>query len=459
MTANQLAFDQKQNKKNHDVRLGGLQMSYRLLPLSALLVNRLNDRHGELENETAAIAWLFNNREQHMKNLAKDIVETGEIYEPPLVSPDGEEFIVFDGNRRITCLKVLQDPRKAPNAELRRYFTELQSKWEGAFPDRIQCQVEADRDRIDDILFRRHTGSQSGVGQSTWDDRMKANFVNRTGKGTAVSVADEVERRLASADLLPSRRKIPRSTMNRLLSSEAFRNRVGFSISKGRFEFTHQEPIVLKALQRIADDLAHKRVVLGHIWDVDGKRAYLDRLEDEGLLPTASHSLSKSKTSLPTPKSSPPPPRPAPLPSRRTSLIPKTDYGVAWPGRLQRHRAIWEELQFHLTLADHPNAISALFRVLVELSIDNYIDQTGLAVGANDKLALRALKVAEDLHDKSKIDSKYLGEIKKFQHADRLISADTLHRYVHSPDFAPSPDHLTALWDALANLIVNSLKA
>jgi len=102
-------------------------MSYRLLPLSALLVNRANDRHGELENETAAVAWLFNNREQHMKNLAKDIVETSEIYEPPLVSPEGDKFIVFDGNRRVTCLKVLEDPRKAPNAELQRYFAELRA--------------------------------------------------------------------------------------------------------------------------------------------------------------------------------------------------------------------------------------------------------------------------------------------------------------------------------------------
>ena len=293
---------------------------------------------------------------------------------------------------------------------------------------------------------------------------MKTNFVNRTGKGSAFSVADEIERRLGTAGLLPGRRKIPRSTMNRLLSSEAFRNRVGFSINRGRFEFTHQEPVVLKALQRIADDLAHKRVVLGHIWDVDGKRAYLDRLESESFLPAASHSLSKSKSSpLPpgSPPKSPSPPRlmPANAPSRRVTLVPKTDYGVAWPGRLQRHRAIWEELQFHLTLADHPNAISVLFRVLLELSIENYIDQTGITVGTNDKLALRALKVAEDLHGKGKIDGKYLGEIKKFQHADRLISADTLHRYVHSPDFAPSPDHLTALWDALANLIVHSLNA
>lgn len=30
------------------------------IKISDLVANRANDRHGELENETAAIAWLFN---------------------------------------------------------------------------------------------------------------------------------------------------------------------------------------------------------------------------------------------------------------------------------------------------------------------------------------------------------------------------------------------------------------
>lgn len=434
-------------------------MSYRSIPLSDLLVNRANDRHGELADESAAIAWLFNNREQHMKSLAKDLVETGEMFEPPLVSPERDKFIVFDGNRRVTCLKVLANPRRAPNGELQEYFSELRKKWNGAFPDRIQCQIEPDRDRVDEILYRRHTGSQGGVGQSTWDDRMKSNFVNRTGRGGGLNVADEIERRLGAANMLPTRRKIPRSTMNRLLSSEAFRNRVGFSVNKGRFEFTHDETVVLKALQRIADDLAQKRVVLGDIWDVDGKRSYLDGLEGESLLPSAADSLSGKSAKSVSASAQAKTPRPAPRhpPARRVSLIPRVEYGLPWPGRLQRHRAIWDELQFHLVLTEHPNAISVLFRVLLELSIDNYIGQTGLAVGANDKLALRALKVAQDLEEKGLVDVKYVGEIKKFQHSDRLISADTLNRYVHSSDFAPSPDHLTALWDTLANLIVQSL--
>lgn len=434
-------------------------MSYRMLLLSSLVVNRANDRHGELENETAAIAWLFNHREQHMLNLAKDIVDRGGIYEPPLVWSDGETFTVYDGNRRVTCLKLLANPKRAPNAELQQQFTALRSKWHGPFPEKLQCQVETDRDRIDDILFRRHTGTQNGVGQSTWDDRMKSNFVNRTGKGAGFNVADEVEKRLSAAGLLP-RRQIPRSTMNRLLSSEAFRNRLGFSVTKGRFEFTHDTGIVLAALQRVADDLAHKHVVLGDIWDVDGKRTYLDQLERQGMLPTAAHTLAKTKGSSagtpPTPLS--PRPTSPPRPTRRATLIPHAAYPLPWPGRLQRLRAIWEELQFRLTLADHPNAISVLFRVLLELSLDNYIAQEKVAtVKPNDNLARRAVRVAEDLHAKGKIDAKYLAVIQKLPQFDALFSVNTLNMYVHSPQFAPSPDHLAAMWDTAADVIVHCL--
>jgi hypothetical protein len=166
-------------------------MAVRSIPLKALLVNRANDRHGELENETAAIAWLFNAREAHMRNLAKDIVASGQLFELPLVSPEGSKFVVFDGNRRVTCMKLLDEPRRAPTAELQSFFRDQRAKWSGSFLGKVQCQVETDRDKIDDILFRRHTGTQTGVGQSTWDDRMKATFVARTGKGSGANVADE----------------------------------------------------------------------------------------------------------------------------------------------------------------------------------------------------------------------------------------------------------------------------
>jgi len=433
-------------------------MAIRNLKLAALIINRANDRHGELENETAAIAWLFNAREPHMRNLTKDIVEKGEIFEMPLVSPEGDKFLVFDGNRRVTCLKLLADSRRAPTADLQTFFSEQRALWKGDFPDEISCQVEADRERVDEILFRRHTGSQSGVGQSTWDDRMKTTFVARTGRGTGPSVADEIEKRLSAARLLPSRRKIPRSTMNRLLSAEPFRNRLGFSVSKGKFEFTHDEDVALAAMARVADDLTNRRLVLGDIWDVDGKRHYLDGLEREGVLPTAQHALVNRKSAAIS-KAAKPALRAARPSAARTTLIPHNDYGIAWPGRLQRHKEIWEELQFRLELGRHLNAISVLFRVLLELSVENYANEKGIPFNEKEKLSGRLLKVGRHMEAVKLIDAKQMGVLNKFQQSEHLVSADTLNRYVHSPNFAPSPEHLKALWDSLCDVTVLMLKA
>lgn len=141
-------------------------------------------------------------------------------------------------------------------------------------------------------------------------------------------------------------------------------------------------------------------------------------------------------------------------PTVRSNLIPHKDFGLIWPGRLQRHHQIWEELQFHLDLKKHPNAVSVLLRVLIELALENYIKEAAVTVYDNDKLATRFEKAALHLLAAGKIDAKQAEVVKKFKQGDKLISADTLNRYVHSPNFAPSPEHLMSMWDSLADIIV-----
>ena len=138
----------------------------------------------------------------------RDLATTGEIYEAPLVWPDGASYVVFDGNRRVTCLKLLTDPKWAPSTELQAYFASLRKQWSGRFPASLMCHVETDRERIDDILYRRHNETQGGVGRIPWTDRMTSTFVDRTGKSGGVNVADEVERCLKDAGMLP-RKNIP----------------------------------------------------------------------------------------------------------------------------------------------------------------------------------------------------------------------------------------------------------
>jgi hypothetical protein len=46
-----------------------------------------------------------------MQALAEDLAKTKRLFERPLVGPDGEQFIVFDGKRRACCIKLLAEPR------------------------------------------------------------------------------------------------------------------------------------------------------------------------------------------------------------------------------------------------------------------------------------------------------------------------------------------------------------
>ncbi len=199
--------------------------------------------------------------------------------------------------------------------------------------------------------------------------------------------------------------------------------------------------------------------MLGDIWDVDGKQDYLDKLAGEGVLPTASDVITKGAKGKGAAKPAKTKPSAKTSPTVRATLIPQKDFGLTWPGRLQRHHQIWEELQFHLELKKHPNEISVLLRVLIELSLENYIKEAGVVVHENDKLATRLQKVGAHLVAAGKIDAKQLGVINKFKQGDKLVSADTLNKYVHSPNFAPSPEHLMSMWDSLADVVVQCLQA
>jgi hypothetical protein len=426
-------------------------VAYEELRVRDLRVNQANDRHGEVDSEDLAIAELFRLHDAQMRNLAADLASVGAVYDPPLVMPGDGGFVVFDGNRRITCLKLLLEPRRAPTADLRTHFAALRDGAGNGVLDRLTCQVEEDRNLIDSILFRRHTGSQRGVGQLDWNDRAKLNFVERTGQGGGINVAAEVERLLADADRLPEG-NIPWSTLTRLLSSEEFRNRAGISTAGRQFRLTHDHGAVTDALHRIASDLANQDVTLGDLWNNEGKRTYLNHLQNEGVLPVENEQLAEPVDmagAVRNPRRNPPPPRPP-----QTTFIPADAPRIQWTAAQQRLRAIWEELQ-SLTLQEHPNATSALMRILLELSVESYIEEHALNV--QDNLSRKVGAVAAHLLQRQILDRAYFDELERIRLADQLISVVSMQRYIHSPDFAPMENELRTYWVTLGRFLVATL--
>lgn len=439
-------------------------MKIKTIPLSDLSTNKANDRHGELVDESSAIEWLLSHHADRMRNLTKDIVGEGEIYEPPLVHQDSGSYVVYDGNRRVTCLKLLHAPQHAPSSDWQKFFQEQRKKWEGQLPNKIACQVENDRDRIDEILYRRHTGGQSGVGQTQWDAEAKSHFVKRTGKKTSVNLAEEIEAKLKESGHLKQNVKVPRSNLTRLLSSESIRNRVGISVKKQHIEITHEESKVFDTLSRIANDLVTKEIVLDDIWSNQDKKEYLDLLETEGVLPTATDSLTSNKnfkTLMPVTKAGGGKGGKKTKPKVRKTLIRSEDgNGLAAQGHTNRAMDIWNELQFHLKFGNHDNAIAVLFRVLLEFAVENYIDRNKLTnVHPGDNLAKKFLKVLAHMFAANEIDKKYYEALKKFPNTEQLLSANTMNKYVHHKNFFPSDIHLKSMWDTLSIYVVICLKA
>jgi len=439
-------------------------METKTIPLDDLYVNKANDRHGELASEDTAIEWLLKHKTTHMRNLAKDVVRVGQIYEPPLVAKDGNRYTVYDGNRRTTVLKLLHRPDRCPTKQWYEFFMELRRKFPGQLPKGIVCQLENDRERLDDILYRRHTGQQSGIGQSQWDAEAKSNFQRRTGKATRLNVGEEIENLLKSEDLLGREDRLPRSNLNRLLSAEPFRNRTGIAVENNNLKITHDRDVVLSALIRIATDLRNKTVTLEDIWDNDSKRRYLDSLGLEGVLPTPEHAL-------PTPE---PIFNGATYSARRENvtrgtksvhaeirktLIRQIEYSIPSTHENRKALDIWNELQHRLTLGQHDNAISVLFRVLLELSIECYMDRQSVqSIGKGSPLADKFSRVREHMLSRSLIDKKYRDHLSKFEDCEVIFSANTLNAYVHSSNFFPSENHLKSLWDILEKFIIICLR-
>jgi hypothetical protein len=260
-------------------------MEVKPIAVSLLRLNPDNDRHGSLRDETASIQWLLDRRGPHMRALTADIVKTKRLYERPLVQNETNgKYLVFDGNRRTCCIKLLLDPSLAPSEEWVDFFTSQRTDEIESLFREIECEIESNIDVIDETLFRRHTGSQDGVGQSQWDPAGKSFFLQRTGKDS-VGLGQSIERALKAESLIPENLELPWSNLERLLSSEKQRKRVGISFAGGAITYLTNKNENLQTLQRIAQDLTkpkNQRLMLGDLWNNAAKDRYIDGLKVSG---------------------------------------------------------------------------------------------------------------------------------------------------------------------------------
>lgn len=417
------------------------------VPLKDLTVNPENDRHGAVGSEQDAIAWLFQHEGPKMLTLAQDIAQQGQIYDAPLILKRENKNIVFDGNRRITCLKILAGLIPPPT-KYRKKLDPLVKQTEISKTLLITCQIETSQKTVDEIVSRRHNGTDGGRGQLKWDTRAKGNHANRVGATNQYPIAEAVENYLIEVGY-PHARKVGRSTIFRLINAKKRQKQIGISLNDdGSLKLLRDEKSVVSTLTTIADDIVDKKLSLKHLLDSKGVEGYMKKLADAGL--TSDDSPPEDSTPSGKPSTTASGPK---RPPSRNTLIRDIDYEIQWRPSQGKIEQTWTELQWNLRFNRNEIAIPIVFRILLELSLDFAISKRSSP--KSPTLSSKTKHIAKAFLDEGEIDRKTFGDIERVcgdTKSPREIEA--LNRVVHSSSFTMAKEDLISLWNNTEKLIV-----
>ncbi len=171
-------------------------MAREVLPIEIerIFLYEENPRHEPLGKEDDVIEYLC--KDEQVFNLARSISEAGTN---PLVlmgvvqlggsgrAATKKTYQVWEGNRRLCALKLLNDPDRAP-PHLRKDFARLAANSAYVPFGKIPCVVFDDHDDLRFWMGVIHDGAQAGVGLLSWDSEQKARHFGSNRNKVALAV-------------------------------------------------------------------------------------------------------------------------------------------------------------------------------------------------------------------------------------------------------------------------------
>lgn len=431
-----------------------------LIPLARLRLNPENDRHGTVPSEVDCIRWMLTHELEHIVNLARDIAAHGlSPLDGVLVLPAGDgapgDYVVWEGNRRITALKLLDDPNRCHDPKLFRRFSKIRSEARVEIPRGVECLVAPSNEEAERLIELRHQGPQDGVGTVPWNARQKERHQQRLGKRGRYAFSHEVLDAIAERVDSDLKEKMQAgdfaiSTLDRILKDMRAREFLGLSTAGGSPQRLLEENETLKGLVKIVRDIAEGKLPVSKVYTADLIRDYIagfdrkDTPDQRKTLPEPT-SLAAHEDRDARPAASRV--RSLPLAYRRKKLVPP---GVSYGIKDGRVNAIYHELR-RLDVETYRNAVAVLFRVFLEFSVELYLDKHGVTYDAtNEKLRSKIERAVKHMKREGWLDrkaSKGIDSAVSSRNAPHAV--DTFHAYVHNRRFQPVPSDLNTAWDNL----------
>ena len=432
----------------------------REIRLSRLRLDPINPRLDDgKESQRQALTAMMEAQGAKLIALARDISKQGlspiERFLVVAAEDEQSDFVVLEGNRRLSALKLLLNPDladptlgKSAVKTLRELAINLQIKANTP----VDCAIVESRDEALHWLRLRHGVGLDGAGAERWGTPEQERFDVRNGKvSPEMKVINFLTER--GAITLEQAESISITNFRRLLSDPAVRDVAGVEIDRktGKVMTKYPASEVAKPLTKIARELAADSFKVAEIYTKEDREDFLARLK-RGDRPNAKSALPVAAelqvSAVPT--------APAAIGTGANRGRPAKRRSTVAPANLtltiqpQRIKDIYRELQ-RLKVEDYANAGAVLIRVFLELTVDHFLQDEHISVKKGAELGVKLQSVHDKLQDEGIMTKTELAPIRKaISSADLLhASISTFNLYVHSFNLTPSPMDVRTAWDNL----------
>jgi hypothetical protein len=440
--------------------------------LSELRLDERNYRTGPVNGQREAIQAIIADQRQKLVNLAKDILEMGGLSpgEPLWVYRDASNgsYVVVEGNRRVTALKLMDNPLLADGTPFEKEFRALASRFAKNPIRQVTATVFPSYEAAAPWRRRRHLSSGSGVGLEGWKTLAKARADRDHGEKarrvlTVVEYLQDETDEWQQVEIALDPRW---TTVERVLNAGPMKTALGIDIDTktGKVSFENGDASAgTKLLRAILGTMATSGFEFAEIEKVEDREAFLNRFAGMSV---------KAKPVPRTPLGTPGrlklpqlgvPPSPAPPKAKADTGVRKTLAPKTGPRTFQvkgaRLGGMYGECR-KLPVAGNENAAAFLLRVFIELSSEALLSEKSVPIphkfakaGKTDwddigiPLAAK-VQIVIDFLDPTKVAKDYQAiRVALDPQSHSLHSINTLHGYFHNRRLTPQASDLMKAWD------------
>jgi len=435
-----------------------------LIDVSDIMLDQNNYRLGPLDSQIDCIEIMFQEFGAKMVRIAGHIAQNGLSPKPIVISKDTaiNRWVVRDGNRRITAIKLLNNPAEAPDQYQKPFRNLKNNAGKGMIPEKIEC-LTADEATIIEYRKLEHMGPQEGIGQVNWDPRAKGNMQADIEGKPSYPIARAICEYLEEKGI-PEAKIVKISNMQRLFQDSEVSERLGIDWDGQHLAFAANEDEVFNLLKEIIIDFTkkEKKLTVVDIYHPEDRAQYINDLFgyrgfkeptplDKPIKPNSGGQATGSSTGEPKYTTR------GKAPWDRGRVL-QRNAGLPVPNTETKLNSILVELSKKIDVREAPVSAGVLVRLVLERCVQCYAKKNNVTINDNDKFHTRISKVAQKMKELGAIDNNKLNLLNRMSDPKELMSTNALHSWVHNSDDIPEPRHICTFWDKIRFFLVECLK-